>query len=377
MKCLHIINNIDSRLGGQVYALLNIMLMEKRLGYESSVLTTNSKNIDPLFLENFKVYEHSYSFPNRFYNSKGSIKFLQKTILEFDLIVIHGVWSIFLYRAVKVAYENKINIIMWPHGSLDPFDLEKKYFAKKLLGPLFIRSMIEKLNFIVCTSKKEKSILETYGIEKQVKVCPLPVVTPEFTGSKTRFRKKHGLGNNDFVFLFLSRIDYKKGLEILIPVFKNICSKYDSKLIIAGRGDAHYEGKVVEWIAQNNSSDNVRLVCYLSDQDKADAFSGSDCFVLPSLNENFGIAIFEALLSNCPVIISDNVYLYDTIIKKQGGWQCDYSQESLERVMIHVISNKEDYRDKKNHAHDAGNSFSPKNIVSRYKQLYKPIINSR
>ena len=95
------------------------------------------------------------------------------------------------------------------------------------------------------------------------------------------------------------------------------------------------------------------------------------------MNENFGIAIFEALLSNCPVIISDNVYLYDTIIKKQGGWQCDYSQESLERVMIHVISNKEDYRDKKNHAHDAGNSFSPKNIVSRYKQLYKPIINSR
>ena len=59
-----------------------------------------------------------------------------------------------------------------------------------------------------------------------------------------------------------------------------------------------------------------------------------------------GIAIFEALLSNCPVIISDNVYLYDTIIKKQGGWQCDYSR-IFGTGNDNVISNKEDYRDKK------------------------------
>ena len=70
MNTLHVINTIDSTVGGQVYALLNILLMEKELGIASTILTSDSKNIDKAFIENSSFQMFPYSYPKRFYNSK-------------------------------------------------------------------------------------------------------------------------------------------------------------------------------------------------------------------------------------------------------------------------------------------------------------------
>tara|TARA_A100000164_G_scaffold359184_1_gene371575 strand:+ start:12299 stop:13429 length:1131 start_codon:yes stop_codon:yes gene_type:complete len=373
MNTLHVINTIDSTVGGQVYALLNILLMEKELGIASTILTSDSKNIDKAFIENSSFQMFPYSYPKRFYNSKGAVNYFRKNHNMFDLIVLHGVWSFLLYRVSAIASKNKIPIVMWPHGSLDPFDLKKKYLAKKIFGYLFINKLIRKLNFLICTSDRERDEIETYGVEKETKVVPLPIKKPDFIGSRENFRQKNNIKSNDFVFLFLSRIDYKKGLEILIPAFKNVLDNAKVKLMIAGRGEKDYEHKIKVWIKKYGLEKDVLFLGFLSDQEKADAFCGSDCFVLPSLNENFGIAIFEALQFGLPVLISNNVYLHNSILKYEAGWLCQYSTSSLIREMNSVCSDHVHYKKVQSNAKKAGEQFSPSKLVSYYENLYKDL----
>ena len=49
------------------------------------------------------------------------------------------------------------------------------------------------------------------------------------------------------------------------------------------------------------------------------AFHAADAFVLPSHQENFGIAVVEALACGLPVLISDKVNIWPDIVHDQAG----------------------------------------------------------
>ena len=375
MKTLHVINSIDKTLGGQVYAALNIIRMENLLGIKPTVLTSNSKNIDPLFTEYSTIEQFSYSFPNRLYNTKGAVAFYKKHFKQFDLIVLHGVWSMLLYKITQIGYKNNIPMIMWPHGSIDPFDLQKKKYLKRIIGPIFIKKLLNKLDALICTSKLEEKIIIKYGATVNTLSVPLPVFLDKQLGTKERFRKKYNLSKKDFVILFLSRIDYKKGLNLLLPAIKKIIKTQDKiKLIIAGTGSEYYEKIFSRWINENKIMDYIKCIGFISDQEKADAFAGSDCFALPSLNENFGIAVVEALNAGIPVMISKNVYIWEEIINYNGGWVCEYSTKSVSDTIEEIYKNKNEYNKKKNSAKNAGAQFLPNNLKENYKMLYQKII---
>ena len=377
MKTLHVINSIDKTLGGQVYAALEIARMENLLGIESTVLTSKSDNIDPLFEEYSTIVEFPYSFPKRLYYSKGAVTFYKKNINKFDLIVFHGIWSTLLYKISRIGYINNIPMVLWPHGSIDPFDLVKKKRIKKIIGPLFIKRLLDQLMYLICTSVLEEQKIEKYGARVKTKVAPLPVSYSNQTGFRERFRDKYNFNKKDFVLLFLSRVDYKKGLNLLLPAIKNILKKKKNiKLIIAGTGDKKIEMKVKQWIDEYNLNGTVHCIGFISGQDKSDAFSGSDCFVLPSMNENFGIAVIEALNSGLPVMISTNVYIWNEIIAKNGGWACDYSVCSVSKTIKNIMDDKEDYILKKKSAKMAGSQFLHNNLIEKYQSIYNCIINS-
>jgi len=376
LKTLHVINSIDKTLGGQVYAALDIVRMENLLGLETTILTSKSDNIDPLFYEYAKIKQFTYSWPRRFYNSKKAVYFYEENN-KYDLVIFHGVWSMLIYRIAKICSENNIPMVLWPHGSVDPFDLKKKKTLKKVIGLVFIKRLFNKLNYLICTSVLEEEKIEKFGATVKTKIAPLPVSYSNQKGIREKFRDKYNFDKNDFVLLFLSRVDYKKGLNLLLPAIKNILQeKKNIKLIIAGTGDKKYEMKVNQWIDEYNLNGTVRCIGFISGQDKSDAFSGSDCFVLPSMNENFGIAIVEALNAGLPVMISTNVYIWNEIITKNGGWICDYSVGSVSKTIKNIIDDKKDYIIKKKSAKTAGSQFLPKNLIEKYQSIYDEIIIS-
>jgi glycosyltransferase involved in cell wall biosynthesis len=378
MRILHIVPGIDQKLGGATYALINILKIEKILDFESEVLTffTDAKDES---LENLAtIHRFESSFPTRFSRSRDTNSWLRNNAKNFDVAVIHGVWGFMQVEAAKILHRVQTPFVIWPHGSLDPFDLQKKRYAKRMLGPILVRSMLEQCSAVFCTAQLEAEKLERYGAAPEIRSIPLPVSTLPIKGDRARFRQRFKFSEEDFVFLFLSRIDYKKGLNLLIPAFSKLIRRFPQlKLAIAGSGSTDYEEKVQKWIAEYGVGANVALCGFLSGNDKVDAFAGSDCFVLPSMNENFGIAIVESLSMGLPVLISNNVYIWNEILREGGGWVCEYSTESLSDVISQIIDNPVELQAKKDNAKKAARQFAPNSLAPLYRQLYQSIVTNR
>jgi len=361
-------------MGGTVYAVINMLMLEKNMGIRSTVLCIKADEPEPNLLELATVKILSPSFPARFSRSKDANEWLKNNARNYDLAIIHTIWGALPIEASHILNRLQVSFVIWPHNSLDPFDLQKKKYFKKILGPILIRPMLNKSSAIMCTTKLEAERLERYGSQKKIKVLPYPIAPLPNQGDRERFRKKFLIDKDDFVFLSLSRIDYKKGLNLLIPALKKVSATYPNiKLMIAGSDSDDYGKNVREWIQKHKLENNIIMPGFLSGQDKDDAFSGSDCFVLPSMNENFGIAVIEALSAGLPVLISDNVYIWKKIIESGGGWVCNYSIESLISSIIGILKTPSDLKNKKENAKRSAQLFSPENLETLYNQFYQQI----
>jgi glycosyltransferase involved in cell wall biosynthesis len=134
--------------------------------------------------------------------------------------------------------------------------------------------------------------------------------------------------------LFLSRIHFKKGVELLINAY-NFLSKTIldiPHLVIAGSLDSVY---AKEMISLSNNNPKIHFPGMLNGDVKWAAFYGCEAFILPSHQENFGIAVAEALACGKPVLISNKINIYREI---EQGFAGIIGEDSLEGTI--TILNK-------------------------------------
>lgn len=135
------------------------------------------------------------------------------------------------------------------------------------------------------------------------------------------FNTCSGLSENIPYLLFLSRIHPKKGVDLLIEAYARVCDGNSPKLVIAGPGmETSYGRKLQQGVASDPKlHDAVFFTGMLSGDAKWGAFYHCDAFVLPSHQENFGIAIVEALACAKAVLISNQVNIWKEIEKGNAG----------------------------------------------------------
>jgi len=375
MRILHIIAGIEIELGGPVFALKNIIKLEKELGYESDILTCgNLKNVD-FGQFNTRIFLYRRSFPRRFSQSNLSINWLKQNFRNYDLFIIHGIWAVILLEAVLLLRKHNKKYVIRPAGSLDPFDVQKKKYLKIILGYLLIRKILNSSSGLFCTSDIEAEKVITYNANIKKYILPLPHQVSIRNSDSNFFRKKYNLTEKDFVFLFLSRIDYKKGLILLLNAFRKAVNNFTNiKLVIAGTGKKKYEKKIKRVINDLKLWENVIWTGFLNKEEKESCFNSCNCYILPSMNENFGNSIIEALSYKIPVIITDNVYIWRKIIDNDAGWLCKYNVDSIYEVIEDVLINKDDYIIKKENTLKAAEQFSYKSLLPTYKLFYESLL---
>jgi glycosyltransferase involved in cell wall biosynthesis len=383
VKVLHCIPSIDPKYGGPSKAILDIAHTCSRIGLEVSIAfgyrSAERQYISEAQsqLENVTFWPFLYSFPERFSASKQMVLWLKEKVKEFDVIHVHAVYSLISLQSGRLAFANSVPYVLRPAGSLDRFDLQKKKMVKYSLAQWPVRNMLKHAAYVHCTSQQEADNLETFGTKPYVRVLSLPVHPPTQLGDRTAFRSRYGFAEDDFVWLFMSRIDYKKGLDLLVPALAKLSQFHPMvKLAVAGVGSKGYEQIVRDSVAANALQARVVFCGFLSGQEKMDAYYGSDCFVLPSFNENFGIAVVEALGAGLPVLISKNVYIWKEIVSAGAGWACDVSAESLHATMRHVLESQAERNSCRRNAKSAAESFSPERLGSKYFGFYREIVGS-
>jgi glycosyltransferase involved in cell wall biosynthesis len=266
--------------------------------------------------------------------------------------------------------------IVIPHGSIDPFDLQKKRLLKLLLGPLVIRPYLNGARMILCSTQLESQRIETYGSKTAPYSIPWAVKSEVWDADRETVRRRLGIQSDEFVMIFLGRIDYKKGFPILIPAFSRLVeSGRRSTLLIVGPDTRGYTNTVRKLLVSTGVNQHARVLAPVVGREKSELLAASDCFVLPSLNENFAVAVVEAMQHSLPVIISRNVYIHEAISESGAGIVCDYSVDSLFEAMKRIRDDPALRSQFAIAASQAGAKFTPQAMKDRYHELLMRVVN--
>jgi glycosyltransferase involved in cell wall biosynthesis len=276
------------------------------------------------------------SFPDHYSNSATLLKWLRREIAAFDIVDVNGVFSFPVLYAALLSRRHRIPCIVRPHGSLDPFDLTKHATLKRVFGRAVVRRVLTSASAILTTSQQESERLVTFGAELRKTVAiPLPVQRQSFRADTgVTFRRARGIPDDAFVVLFLSRVDYKKGLEFLIPSLAAV-KRVVPKLwfLLVGSGEPKFTKGVSHSIDLHGMRGWTTETGFLSGPEKAGALMAADMFALPSLNENFGIAVVEAMQAGLPLLISNQVYIHREVEAAGAGVVCEPTTVDCERAL--------------------------------------------
>ncbi len=158
-------------------------------------------------------------------------------------------------------------------------------------------------------------------LEPQAIVEPFGLDATEFADlpAPGTFRARHPQLGHRPLIAFLGRLDYGKGLELLIPAFAR-AAPADAMLVIVGP-DSHsgYRKTVEAMVDQLDLRERTLFTGMLSGSAKLAALVDASLLVQPSFHENFGLAVIEALACGCPVLVSDQVYLHPWITQAGVG----------------------------------------------------------
>jgi glycosyltransferase involved in cell wall biosynthesis len=346
---LHCLFSYDNKLGGSVHAALNVCKYLAEGGQPVEVVAPYAEGDDIAYLgtsyPQLTCHRVARSFPKRYANSRELGIWLEANLPRFQVVEIHGVWVLATLQAARACLRRGVPYFIRPHGSLDPFDLQKHALLKQALGPVYVQWLLDHAAGIICTAQLEADRLVTYGAKPRRHALPLPVPLAAAAGDGAGFRARHGIPADAQVVLFLSRVDYKKGLDFLVPALGRLKREFPRLwFVLAGAGTPEFTRRVHAWLDAADVRGFTREVGFVSGQEKQDAFAAADLFALPSLNENFGIVNIEAMHAGLPLLISDQVYINREIAAADAGVICQPEVNSVTTHLRAMLSGQVELR---------------------------------
>jgi glycosyltransferase involved in cell wall biosynthesis len=244
---------------------------------------------------------------------------LDATIATFDLVHIHYVWVWPTVAAAAAARKHRIPYVLAPRGMLvDDLIRRKSMTAKRLWLALFARRDVERAAAIHVTSTSEAHNLRALGLSlRRVEIIENGIEVPaeekaapsaSATGIKTILDSPY--------ILFLGRISWKKGLDRLLRALVLVKG---ADLVIAGYDENGYSLELRRIARELGVAGRVKFVGPAEGETKWVLLRLARCFVLSSYNENFGMAVLEAMAAGCPAVVSEEVGLADVVRESGSG----------------------------------------------------------
>jgi len=264
---------------------------------------------------------------------------LEAEIRAADIVHCHTLWSPLVTRAAALARRYKTSYIMSPHGMLDPYSFEQKYLKKRVYLEAFERRALDRASRVLFTTTQERGLaIRAFGKIPNAEVATLGA--DGLPRDKALLREQFFAAHADLLgrplLLFMGRIHPKKRPALLVDVIKAIQTQVPkAMLLFAGAGEKEHTNQVAERVAALEMQDHVRFLGHVSGNAKAALLAASDLFLLPSHQENFAIAVAEALHAGTPVILTQKVNIWQEIEQAHAG--IAVGEDSLEKELTNAV----------------------------------------
>lgn len=254
--------------------------------------------------------------------ARGLRSWLRSEVLVTDVVHIHCLHHYPGMVAAHTASRHGIPYVVSPHGELAPYHRRRKRLRKLVFYRLFESSGLDRAAAIHYTSRRELDGAASLRIQAPAVIVPAGVDPPEFERETLRgqFRARHPEIGSGLIVTFLGRLTHQKGLDLLVPAFAKVVERFpDCHLVVAGPSEDAYGRAIAGWVRDWNIGGHVTLTGFVGGREKASLLADTDVWVLPSREENFGIAIVEAMTYGLPVVVSENVGIQMEITAANAG----------------------------------------------------------
>ena len=343
MRILHVICTLDPASGGPCESVKTLMTFSS-LGYTGEAVTLDDP--ESPFLKNIG-FPVSALGPARSTSgfSLKMYRWIKDNHRRFDGVIVNGLWNA-SGVSTWLALRDKCPYMIFTHGMLDPYF--KKAFPLKHLKKWIYWILIEywvlrRAHRVLFTTKQESELArESFWLHRwQGYVVPYGSSRPP--GEPTRlleeYFQEHPAMRNRRFLLFLGRIHRKKGCDMLINSFERYADlDRELHLVVAGPDQQGWSAELREEIERAGLSKRVHWPGMLNGNVKWGALVACEAFILPSHQENFGIAVAEALSCGKPVLLADKVNIAPDIAQDGAGLMEADTQEGTDKLVREWIN---------------------------------------
>ena len=330
-----------TRYGGPIYSVHGLCKALAAAGHEVHVFTTNVDGPDdsdvplgrPVQLDGVQVSYFASRWLRRLYVSPAMHRALARDVAGFDLVHLHSVFLWPTWAAATAARRAAVPYVLSPRGMLVKDLIARRgRWRKRAWVGLIERRTLAGAAAVHVTSALEADELRRFrlrlpGLVTLPNGVEAPAVLDEgAVGDDVR----QAISGGPFV-LFLGRINWKKGLERLIEAV----ARLDAVRLVVVGNDEEDELPGLRRLADDLGL-GARMTVLpraVSGQDKEALFAAARLLALPSLSENFGNVVIEAMARGCPPVVSPAVGAAETVARSGAGLVFDGSVTDLAHCM--------------------------------------------
>lgn len=345
MKILRVIPTLDPRNGGPAEAARRFDTALLRLGHHVEVVSLDSPST--CLAPAYPAPVHALGFRREGYRySAALVPWLQAHAARFDAVLVDGLWQYPGFGTWRALAGTRLPYFVFTHGMLDPWfkrTYPLKHLKKWLYWPWAEYRVLRDARAVLFTCEEERLLARRsfwlYRVREAVTAFGTSDVPSDSAHLSAIFHACFPALQGQRLALFLGRIQEKKGCDLLIEAFARVAQQ-DARLhlVMAGPEDPAWAPQLRQRAAALGIDQRMTWTGMLSGDLKWGAFHASEVFCLPSHQENFGIAVAEALACARPVLISDKVNIWREIDTDGAGWVETDTVEGTTRALAHWLA---------------------------------------
>jgi glycosyltransferase involved in cell wall biosynthesis len=326
MKILHTISSANPRGGGPIEGINRLGTTLESLGHSVEISSLDPP--DAPFLRQSPLEIHAlgpglsgYGLSSRF------IPWLRANRRRYDAVIVNGIWQFHSFGTWLALRNTETPYVVFTHGMLDPWFKKRyplKHVKKWMYWPWAEYRVLRDARSVLFTCEEERVLARQsfwmyrcreavvgYGTARpslNLEACrgEFLVQFPELQGKR--------------LALFLGRIHPKKGCDLLIRAFAKVLAADPAwHLVFAGPDQTGWQKKLMGIAESLGVASRITWTGMLSGPIKWGSLRASEVFVLPSHQENFGIAVAEALAAGTPTLATNKVNIWREIEAAGAG----------------------------------------------------------
>lgn len=344
MRILHTIRSVNPEGGGVIETVKQFSRALERQGHDVTIASLDGP-LDPWVkncphrVEALGPSRATYGMSPRF------VPWLRDNAAQFDAVVVNGIWQFNSFGVWKALRGTGKHYFVFPHGMLDPWfkrTYPLKHAKKWFYWPWAEYRVLRDASSVLFTCEEERRLArDSFWLYRcNERVVSLGISRPSGDPDTQRemFLRRFPDCRGKRIVLFLGRIHEKKGCDLLIRAFAAVASAQpDLRLVMAGPEQQNS----TSWRDLANElgvADRIVWTGMLSGDLKWGALRAAEVFALPSHQENFGIAVVEALACGVPVLISREVNIWREIVEDGAGLAEPDTEEGTTKLLRDWLS---------------------------------------